>query len=99
MGLKLNGNEYKKIKDLLEYILHGSLLHDDEEKKEHYRRLFQTNQFTRDYLYTDILNWIIEYVRYVLFELDLVIQNTIFQKNITREQLFGRLSESIKFKD
>lgn len=99
MSLNLNNHEYKKIKDLIEYIWHWSLLHDDQKKREHYKILFQGNPFIRDYLYTDILNWILGYIRYVLFELDLLIQNTVFQQDYTREQLFVHLSEFISFKD
>lgn len=99
MGLKVNNNEYKKTKDIIEYILHWSLLHDDIEKRKHYNALFQNNPFIRDLLYSDILEWVLKYIKYVLFELDLTLQNTIFQKPITREEYLIKLEKNIKFKD
>ena len=93
----INNKEYEKIETIINYILNGALLHTDKDKKNDYHNLFQTDTTISETLHLEIVRWVIHYIRYVLFEIDALLKQEVYDEKKLRKELLEKLNMHLKF--
>ncbi len=86
--IKIGDIDYKSIRKVVDYIIHWVLLHDDDEKKKHYDKLFSPWDFIWPIIYMEIIDWILHYTR-VLLDTDFLIRKSVLWEKITYKELYA----------